>query len=108
MFKAIAVLALLLAPFAGAFADDDSGSVGALLSAVKKARLIDLSHTWEITSPIANVNPPYSFALSATHANTRGTFGPDGNQLSFTSEVMHFSGQHGAPSIDAIGHIGRD
>ncbi len=29
-------------------------------------------------------------------------------QLSFTSEVMHFSGQHGAPNIDAIGHIGRD
>jgi kynurenine formamidase len=74
---------------------------------LKKARLIDLSHTWEITSPIANVNPPYSFALSATHANTRGLF-HDESQLSFASEVMHFSGQHGAPSIDAIGHIGRD
>jgi kynurenine formamidase len=74
---------------------------------LKKARLIDLSHTWEITSPIASVNPPYSFALSATHGNTLGTFN-DGNQLSFTSEVMHFSGQHGAPSIDAIGHIGRN
>jgi kynurenine formamidase len=34
-------------------------------------------------------------------------FDPD-RQLSFTSEIMHFSGQHGAPSIDAIGHIGRD
>ncbi len=107
MFKAIAVLALLLAPFSGAFADGDSGGIDAFLGAVKKARVIDLSHTWEITSPIAGVNPPYSFALSATHANTRGTFG-DQSQLSFTSEVMHFSGQHGAPSIDAIGHIGRD
>ena len=29
-------------------------------------------------------------------------------QLSFTAEVQHFSGQHGAPSIDAIGHIGRE
>jgi kynurenine formamidase len=29
-------------------------------------------------------------------------------QLSFTSEIMSFSGQHGAPSIDAIGHIGRN
>ena len=53
------------------------------------------------------MNPSYSFALSATHANTRGTFG-DGGQLSFTAEVQHWSGQHGAPSIDAIGHIGRD
>ena len=38
---------------------------------------------------------------------TRGTFG-DGGQLSFTSEIQNWSGQHGAPSIDAIGHIGRN
>jgi kynurenine formamidase len=86
---------------------DESGDVRQLLHVVKKARLIDLSHTWDKFSPIASVNPSYSFALAATHQNTRGTFG-DGGQLSFTSEVMHFSGQHGAPSIDAIGHIGRD
>jgi len=102
-----AFAALCLASPAPAFADDDSGNARELLRAVKKARLIDLSHTWEIASPIASVNPPYSFALSATHENTRGTFG-DGGQLSFTAEVMHWSGQHGAPSIDAIGHIGRD
>lgn len=107
MFKAAAMFALLLMPVATAFADNESGGIGAFLHTVKKARLIDLSHTWEITSPIASVNPPYSFALSATHQNTRGTFG-DGGQLSFTSEVMHFSGQHGAPNIDAIGHIGRN
>ncbi len=103
-----AFAALCLTSSAAALADDhDSGNVRELLKIVKKARLIDLSHTWEIKSPVAGVNPPYSFALSATHANTRGTFG-DGGQLSFTSEVMHWSGQHGAPSIDAIGHIGRD
>jgi len=107
MFKAIAMLALLLVPFTAAYADNESGGIGTFLHTLKKARLIDLSHTWEITSPIATVNPPYSFALSATHGNTLGTFN-DGNQLSFTSEVMHFSGQHGAPSIDAIGHIGRN
>ena len=78
-----------------------------LLQAIKDARVIDLSHTWDKNSPIASVNPPYSFALSATHENTRCTFG-DECQLSFTSEVMHWSGQHGAPSIDAIGHIGRN
>src|SRR5881628_2632831 len=43
--------------------------------------------------------------LNATHASTISQF--DGH-LSFISEVMHWSGQHGAPSIDAIGHIGRD
>jgi kynurenine formamidase len=101
------MLALLLMPFTTAFADNESGSIGDFLHMLKKARLIDLSHSWEITSPIASVNPSYSFALKSTHENTRGTFG-DGGQLSFAAEVMHFSGQHGAPSIDAIGHIGRD
>jgi kynurenine formamidase len=53
-------------------------------------------------------------ALNATHAKpeddpkgTRGAFG-DGGKLSFTSEIQQWSGQHGAPSIDAIGHIGRN
>lgn len=78
-----------------------------LITSLKNARVIDLSHTWEPQSPVASVNPPYSFALSATHAGTRGTF-KDGGQLSFAAEEMHWSGQHGAPTIDALGHIGRD
>ena len=104
-----AFAAFCLAQFAPALADDDSGSARELLRTIKKARLIDLSHTWEITSPVAGVNPPYAFALEFTHANTRfrKDFN-DGGQLSFAAEVMHWSGQHGAPSIDAIGHIGRD
>src|SRR5262245_11102471 len=100
LMLASAALALLSPP---AGADDNHH----LWNVVRKARVIDLSHTWDSASPIASVNPPYSFELAATHANTRGTFGDNG-QLSFTSEVMHWSGQHGAPSIDAIGHIGRD
>ena len=74
---------------------------------VKSARLFDLSHVWDENSPIAGVNPPYSMTLNATHENTRGAFG-DGGQLSFASEIQQWSGQHGAPSIDAIGHIGHD
>jgi kynurenine formamidase len=96
---------LCLASPALTLADDDHEGTRNLLRAVKKARVIDLSHTWDKHSPIASVNPTYSFALEATHANSISMF--DGH-LSFTSEVMHWSGQHGAPSIDAIGHIGRD
>ena len=102
-----AFAAFCLTQVAPALADDDSGQIQSFLSTLKRARLIDLSHNWEITSPVASVNPFYSFALVSTHANTRGAFG-DGGQLSFAAEVQHFSGQHGAPSIDAIGHIGRD
>jgi kynurenine formamidase len=105
--KRAGVLMLVAAALAGPAALANGDEDAHLWNVVRKARLIDLSHTWDTHSPIASVNPSYSFALEATHANTRGTFGDNG-QLSFTSEVMHWSGQHGAPSIDAIGHIGRD
>lgn len=102
--KTAAAAAILL----GAEARADGGSErNDFIRSVQKARIFDLSHTWDENSPIAGVNPPYSMTLAATHANTRGAFG-DGGQLSFTSEIQQWSGQHGAPSIDAIGHIGRD
>ena len=102
-----AFAAFCLTPFAPALADDDSGNAREFLRTIKKARLIDLSHTWDKFSPIASVNPTYSFALKDTHANTLNKFGDNG-QLTYASEVMHFSGQHGAPTIDAIGHIGHN
>jgi len=86
-----------------ALARDNPGFIKKVLD----AKIIDLSHTWDENSPIASVNPPYSMSLNATHSSTRGTFDPDG-QLSFTSEIQGWSGQHGAPSIDAIGHIGHN
>ena len=102
-----AFAAFCLTQFAPALADDDSGQIHSFLNTLKRARLIDLSHTWDKHSPIASVNPTYSFSLQDTHANTLNKFN-DGGQLTYASEVMHFSGQHGAPNIDAIGHIGRD
>jgi len=101
---------------------EERGRVRNFIRKVKDARLFDLSPVWDENSPIASVNPSYSMKLNRTHAafdptdldlsddhtrGTRGQFG-DGGQLSFTSEVQHFSGQHGASSIDAIGHIGRN
>jgi kynurenine formamidase len=82
---------------------------------VLRARIFDLSHTWDENSPIAGVNPAYSMTLNKTHdlfttpsdPGTRGMFG-DGGQLSFTSEIQQWSGQQGAPSLDALGHIGHD
>jgi len=101
-----AAAAAALAPLVSGSAAADEGRHEGFIKNVLKARIIDLSHTWDENSPIASVNPFYEMHLEATHQNTRGTFG-DGGKLSFTSEVQHFSGQHGAPSIDAIGHIGR-
>ncbi len=39
--------------------DDDSDRLDDLLRVVKRARIIDLSHTWDKHSPIAGVNPKY-------------------------------------------------
>jgi kynurenine formamidase len=97
---------------------DDDHDVDKFIKAVQKARIFDLSHTWDEKSPIAGVNPPYEMTLNKTHDDfdptkppdqlgTRGQFDPD-RQLSFTSEIQKWSGQHGAPSIDAIGHIGHN
>ena len=98
-------LADLMKPAEARPHDEAPGRSKEFIRKVKEARLFDLSHVWDENSPIASVNPPYSMELNATHASTIGQF--DGH-LSFTSEVQHFSGQHGAPNIDAIGHIGRD
>jgi len=102
----VAFTALLFAG-ASALAHDDDDRHETLLDVIKKARLVDLGHTWDKDSPIASVNPPFSMELVATHANTITNPNFDGH-LSFAAEVMHFSGQHGAPTIDAIGHIGGD
>src|SRR4051812_7070668 len=97
---------------------DDDHDVEKFIRTVQKARLFDLSQLWDENSPIAGVNPPYEMALNKTHdgfdptkppdqLGTRGAFDAD-RQLSFTSEIQKWSGQHGAPSIDAIGHIGHN
>jgi kynurenine formamidase len=80
-----------------------------LIRSVKAARLYDLSFLWNEQSPVLSLNPPYSFALNKTHKMTHEIFGQaPGSRVSWASDIMYFSGQHGAPTLDAIGHIGRD
>jgi kynurenine formamidase len=84
-------------------------NVEAFISGVRAARVFDLGFTWDQSSPVLSLNPPYAFALNATHRQTHEIYGSaPGSQVSWTSELLYFSGQHGAPTIDAIGHIGRN
>lgn len=73
-----------------------------LLSALTSARVVELNFVWDAKSPVLSFNPPYRLALTNTHAQTEGWI----PNLSFASDMMYFSGQHGAPTIDALGHIG--
>jgi len=81
------------------------GKIKNFIKSVKDARLFDLSPTWDENSPIAlAVNPAFEMHLVHTHAQSTPL--NDGGRQTFAAELMQFSGQHGAPSIDGLGHIG--
>lgn len=87
--------------------------VAKFIAVAENTRIFDLSVTWDENTPLLGApNPTYSMVLDATHGTTRGTFGAgdrgDGGQLSLTTENQLWSGQHGAPTIDALGHIARN
>jgi kynurenine formamidase len=97
------------AAVAGAADAQPRPGVEDLVRAVKGARVFDLSFTWNEAAPVLSLNPPYSFALNRTHRMTYEIFGQvPGSRVSWASDIMYFSGQHGSPTLDAIGHIGRD
>jgi kynurenine formamidase len=89
--------AMLLSCAAAPLAQAD----GELLRTLKAAKVVELNHVWDTRSPLLSFNPPYMAALSNTHKQTTGWI----PELAFASDMMYFSGQHGAPTIDAIGHI---
>jgi len=64
--------------------------------------LIELNHNWEIDSPKLELAPPYNISLAQSHSSTALP------GISFAVDQMEFSGQHGAPTIDAIGHVSND
>jgi kynurenine formamidase len=72
-----------------------------LLRSLKAAKVVELNHVWDARSPLLSFNPPYMAVLSNTHKQTTGWI----PELGFASDMLYFSGQHGAPTIDAIGHI---
>jgi kynurenine formamidase len=73
-----------------------------LLQSLKASRIVELNFVWDQRSPLLAFNPPYAASLANTHKQTNGWI----LQLSFAADMMFFSGQHGAPTIDALGHIG--
>lgn len=73
------------------------------LSYLLASQTVSLNHLWTKDSPRLELNPAYNITNAYTHEGTLGLF-PGG--LSATAVTMEFSGQHGGPTIDAIGHIG--
>jgi kynurenine formamidase len=104
-----AALAGAAAASGGAAQAQTRPSVEELIRTVKGVRVFDLSFTWNEQAPVLSLNPPYAFALNRTHKMTHEIYGQvPGSRVSWASDIMYFSGQHGSPTLDAIGHIGRD
>ena len=102
-----ALAALCLTSSAPALADDGSGDVRRLLRVVRKARLItDLSHAWG-NHLSGRVGESALFVRAQRHAREH-TRHVRGRRPAVLHRRGHALEQHGAPSIDAIGHIGRD
>jgi kynurenine formamidase len=99
-FRAARLAAAAALGFAAISAQADHS----LLHAVQKAKVVELNFIWDARSPLLSFNPPFAASLVNTHRQTNGWI----PQLSFAADMMFFSGQHGAPTIDAIGHIGTD
>ena len=65
------------------------------------AKVVDLNFIWDARSPLLPFNPPFAASLVNTHKQTKGWI----PEIAFAADMMFFSGQHGAPTIDALGHI---
>ena len=81
---------------------DKKGANAALISSLKSARVIELNFIWDRNSPLLGLNPPFTIGLQTGHKQTSGMI-PGG--IAFAADMMFFSGQHGSPNIDALGHI---
>jgi len=92
---AFAAMAIAGAGAPGAHAQSD------LLRTLQSAKVIDLNFIWDARSPLLPFNPPFAASLVNTHKQTKGWI----PEIAFAADMMFFSGQHGAPTIDALGHI---
>jgi kynurenine formamidase len=81
---------------------DKKKATSSLISTLKAARLIELNFIWDRNSPLLGLNPPFTIGLQTSHKQTSGII-PGG--IAFAADMMFFSGQHGSPNIDALGHI---
>jgi kynurenine formamidase len=104
MKKKIAVLMLMVVCLAiVAHAQQDKKKANAaLIGTLKSARVIELNFVWDRNSPLLGLNPPFTIGLQTSHKQTSGMI-PGG--IAFAADMMFFSGQHGSPNVDAVGHI---
>ena len=99
VFLSLAVACLTVAALAQ---QEKKKATSSLIGSHKSARVIELNFIWDRNSPLLGLNPPFTIGLQTSHKQTSGMI-PGG--IAFAADMMFFSGQHGSPNIDALGHI---
>ena len=100
--KSLLIASVLVAVLISSASAQDKKKTADFISAMKQARIIELNFVWDRNSPLLGLNPPFSLGLHTSHAQTKGII-PGG--IAFAADMMFFSGQHGSPNVDALGHI---
>jgi kynurenine formamidase len=100
LVSAATLLAVLVSPASAR--QDKKKATANLINTIRSARVIELNFVWDRNSPLLGLNPPFTLGLQTSHKQTKGMI-PGG--IAFAADMMFFSGQHGAPNIDALGHI---
>src|SRR6266496_5253640 len=98
----ILMLTVVCLPVAVFAQQDKKKSTSTLIDSLKANRVIELNFIWGRNSPLLGLNPPFTIGLQTGHKQTSGMI-PGG--IAFAADMMFFSGQHGSPNIDALGHI---
>jgi kynurenine formamidase len=98
----IAILLIGCSALAALGQQDKKKATDSLVKSLKSARVIELNFIWDSKSPVLGLNPPFAMGMHSSHKETAGAI-PGG--IAYAEDMMFFSGQHGAPTIDALGHI---
>ncbi|MEK6321537.1 MAG: cyclase family protein [Acidobacteriota bacterium] len=98
----VAILVAACSPIGILARQDKKKATATLIDSLRSARVIELNFIWDRTSPLLGLNPPFTIGLQTSHKQTSGMI-PGG--IAFAADMMFFSGQHGSPNIDALGHI---
>jgi kynurenine formamidase len=96
------VLLIAFSPTAISARQQKKQDAARLINQLKSARVIELNFIWDRNSPLLGLNPPFTIGLQTSHKQTKGMI-PGG--IAFAADMMFFSGQHGSPNVDALGHI---
>lgn len=106
LFSAILIASFSFAVFAlqerEGVKKEQRAAAASFIDSIKSAKVIELNFVWDRNSPLLPLNPPFAIGLHTSHRQTAGVI-PGG--IAFAADMMFFSGQHGAPTIDALGHI---